>query len=344
MPRFLLEKLSMKKRTVFYAVLLAICATFIACSKDFESNAPYKDVTIVYGILNSDDDTHYIKIYKGFLTTGDAYNVAQEYDSLYYFDKIKVEVEEYVNNTKTNTFTLDTTTSIPREAGDFASPKQLLYTFTYPLRDDAMYLLRITNKETGREVTAQTLLVRSFRINSPNVTQLDIRNATPNNPIKFSDAGNAAAYDVYQYFYYIERDKTTLQETEKYVKRKINSSILTATSMNYVPASIFTAISSNVKPNSNVERYLKSDSCIKFEVWGVNDELLKYVQVNTPSSSVVLDRLHYTNIKTDDNLTAGILGSRKKVESWYQINQISQDSLVYGSQTRNLGFHYFYQR
>ena len=343
MPRFLLEKLSMKKRTVFYAVLLAICATFIACSKDFESNAPYKDVTIVYGILNSDDDTHYIKIYKGFLTTGDAYNVAQEYDSLYYFDKIKVEVEEYVNNTKTNTFTLDTTTSIPREAGDFASPKQLLYVFTRHLRDDAMYLLRITNKETGREVTAQTLLVRSFRINSPNGTQLDITKATPNR-IKFSDAGNAAAYDVYQYFYYIERDKTTLQETEKYVKRKINSSILTATSMNYVPASIFTAISSNVKPNSNVERYLKSDSCIKFEVWAVNDELLKYVQVTTPSSSVVLDRLHYTNIKADDNLTAGILGSRKKVESWYQINQISQDSIVYGSQTRNLGFHYFYQR
>lgn len=343
MPRFLLEKLSMKKRTVFYAVLLAICATFIACSKDFESNAPYKDVTIVYGILNSDDDTHYIKIYKGFLTTGDAYNVAQEYDSLYYFDKIKVEVEEYVNNRKMNTYTLDTTTSISREAGDFASPKQLLYTFTYPLRDDAMYLLRITNKETGRVVTAQTLLVSSFRINAPNVAQLNITNATPN-PIKFSDAENAAAYDIYQYFYYIERDKTTLQETEKYVKRKINSSMLNTNSINYVPASIFTAISSNVKPNSNVERFLKSDSCIKFEVWGVNDELLKYVQVNTPSSSVVLDRLHYTNIKTDDNLTAGILGSRKKAESWYQINQISQDSLVYGSQTRNLGFHYFYQR
>lgn len=242
-----------------------------------------------------------------------------------------------------NTYTLDTTTSISREAGDFASPKQLLYTFTYPLRDDAMYLLRITNKETGRVVTAQTLLVSSFRINAPNVAQLNITNATPN-PIKFSDAENAAAYDIYQYFYYIERDKTTLQETEKYVKRKINSSMLNTNSINYVPASIFTAISSNVKPNSNVERFLKSDSCIKFEVWGVNDELLKYVQVNTPSSSVVLDRLHYTNIKTDDNLTAGILGSRKKAESWYQINQISQDSLVYGSQTRNLGFHYFYQR
>lgn len=334
----------MKNRIIIFALIVAVATSFIACNKDFESNAPYKDATIVYGIINSKDNTHYIKIYKGFLTENDAYTVASEYDSLYYFDKIEVVVEEYVNGSLTATYQLDTTTSIPRDPGDFSSPKQLLYYFTQQLRNDAEYQLKITNKETGRIVTGKTKVVGDFNMNSPPPgIELIIHNAT-SNPIKFSAPTNAVAYDVYQYFYYIERDKTTGVETEKFVKRKVNTSVLTSVNMEYIPSSIFISIASGVQANANVDRFLKSDSAIKFEIWAISDDLFKYIQVGTPNSSVVMDRLNYTNLHTDDNLVAGIFASRKKAEAWYRINQISQDSLVRGSVTRNLGFHYFYDR
>lgn len=332
----------MKKRTVFYALCASIILFIMACSKEFDSTAPYQDVTIVYGIINSNDNTHYIKIYRGFLTDGDAYAVASEYDSLYYFGKIKVELLEYTNGKVTGTFQLDTTTSISRESGDFASPKQLLYYLTQPLRDDSQYLLRITNKETGRVGTAQTSIVGDFTVNAPATHQLNITNGT-SNPIRYSEAPNAVAYDIYQYFYYIERDKTTHVETEKVIKRKINSEPIKGLETSYVPNTIYTAIASHVQANNNVERFLKGDSCIRFEIWAVNEDLYNYVKVSTPSSSVVMDRLQYTNVKAEDNLVAGIFASRKKAESWHAINTQSQDSIVRGSKTRNLGFHYFHE-
>ena len=137
MKKYLLELLS---------VLLAI-VLLPSCSKDFDSNAPYADVTIVYGVLDADQSTNYIKIYRGFLTEGDAYQAATIYDSLYYFDKIKVELEEYVANRLTHTWELDTTTQIPREDGDFTT-KQLLYVVPQPINESATYKLVITNKET----------------------------------------------------------------------------------------------------------------------------------------------------------------------------------------------------
>ena len=98
---------------MFFTCLMAF--SLLSCSKDFNSNAPYRDATIVYGIINADEDVQYVKIYKGFLTDGNAYDAAQIYDSLYYFDKITVELEEYSNGRKISSHVLDTTTAIPRD-------------------------------------------------------------------------------------------------------------------------------------------------------------------------------------------------------------------------------------
>ena len=80
----------MARRTI---ALLILPAVFAACSTELEVSAPYKDITVVYGVLStratdgvSDETRHYVKINKAFLGEGDALVYAQIPDSTEYDD------------------------------------------------------------------------------------------------------------------------------------------------------------------------------------------------------------------------------------------------------------------
>lgn len=332
----------MKKITFCLLLFVSAILLLSSCSKDFNSNAEMKDVTVVYGILNAGDNTHYIKIYRGFLTEGNAEEAALVYDSIYYKDEIEVTMEESLNGHLTNSWPLDTTTEIAVEPGDFASPKQLVYVFHRTLNPEAEYTLRIRNRETGRVVTATSNLVGSYMVASPSARLLNITNGTPN-PFKVTTASNAYAFEVFQNFYYIERNKTTHEEVVKHLRRRVNPTAVTTNNFTYTPSVLLTAIASAVKPDPTVDRYISVDSCVQFEVWAVNEPLYQYVQSMSVSGSVVLDRLVYTNINAEDGLVRGIFGARSYATSWHGLNTQSQDELVRGSLTGNLGFHYAYE-
>ena len=333
----------MKNHCLFIILSLMGLLCFQSCNKDFDSNAPEKDVTIVYGILDAAKDTNYIKIYKGFLTTTNAYDVAKEWDKVYYFDEIDVILEEYdAHHNLLNTITLDTTTSIPRENGGDFPTKQLLYTITKPLHKENTYQLVITNRESGRKITANTNIVGDFSITAPSPTlnNLDITK-TVSTPIKYTEAANATHYDVYQYFYFVEKDHRNPSDpgTKKYIKRKINGDLLSSTETGYIPRTLITAIASQLKPNPNIERYIIHES-IRFEVIAVNEVFSIYLNANNMNPSVVLDRMSYTNIQAKDKLVNGIFASRNSsFTHFYAIKQEGQEMLVNSNETRALNFH-----
>ena len=327
---------------MFFTCLMALF--LLSCSKDFNSNAPYRDATIVYGIINADEDVQYVKIYKGFLTDGNAYDAAQIYDSLYYFDKITVELEEYSNGRKISSHVLDTTTAIPRDLnGDLSAPKQLLYVINQPINPENTYKLVITNKETGRVVTAETTVVGETVINSPSpyIAEVDITHNTTNT-IKFKEASNASAYIIVQTFNYIEKDKITGATTLKSLRRNVTPSPITVNNFQYVPYMLYEFICSNLEVDNTVDRYLLLDSCLCFEVCAVNEPFYNYVKTSTISSSVVVDHLVYTNIQCeDDDLVFGFFGSRRSTRNGYRLNQNSQELIVKGTKSRKLNFHYW---
>lgn len=337
---------SMDMKMRFSAYLGACLLSFLllSCSKDFNSNAPYRDATIVYGILNAGDEIQYVKIYKGFLTDENAYDVAQIYDSLYYFDKITVDMEEYSNGRKINTWRLDTTTAIPRDLnGDLSAPKQLLYVVNHPISSANTYKLVITNKETGRVVTAETSVVGETRITSPATQSVDCSHVS-NNAIKFQPADNAAAYFIIQYFNYIEKNKTTGVTVQKSLRRNITPSPISQTTFQYNPYGLYEFLCANIEVDNTVDRYLLLDSCVCLEVWAINDTYYNYVRTSTITSSVVMDHLVYTNVECeDDNLVAGFLGSRRCARSAYRLNDNSQELIVTGINSRKFNFHYWYE-
>ena len=82
------------KKLVLSAIGLAVMLGLHSCSEDFEITAPYKDITVAYGILNITDTAHYIRIQKAFLDENkSAIDMAKVADSNFYA-QLDVKVKE----------------------------------------------------------------------------------------------------------------------------------------------------------------------------------------------------------------------------------------------------------
>src|SRR5579872_6243382 len=105
-----------------------IAILLLACNNKLNILLPYKDITVVYGLLDQSDSVHYIRINKAFEGNGNAQVMAQQYDSINYPPgTLSVSLQDYNNGTLVRTIKLDTTYSIPVSPGVFSYPKQVEY-------------------------------------------------------------------------------------------------------------------------------------------------------------------------------------------------------------------------
>ena len=78
----------------YIILILALSFVFSSCETDFDTIAEWKDITVVYGLLDQKNSVQYIKINKAFLGDGNALVYAQEPDSSNYGFPLTVLVEE----------------------------------------------------------------------------------------------------------------------------------------------------------------------------------------------------------------------------------------------------------
>ncbi|MBS1689466.1 MAG: hypothetical protein JSS96_12130, partial [Bacteroidetes bacterium] len=73
-----MKKISIKT----LAIGLLICSS---CSEKFKVAAPYKSITVAYGLMDMSDTAHYVRIQKAFLDENkSAITMAQNPDSNYF--------------------------------------------------------------------------------------------------------------------------------------------------------------------------------------------------------------------------------------------------------------------
>ncbi|MFW5974993.1 MAG: hypothetical protein ACOCQ6_02185, partial [Bacteroidota bacterium] len=148
----------MRNTVIFFWAFIVLL--FISCETDFDVTAEWKDVTIVYGLLNQNDSVHHVKINKAFLGDGNLLEYAAIEDSNTYQTKLNVVLEEYDGTQVTRSFELDTTTITNKEEGDFYHPEQIIYTTGEDnkvwLNEDYQYRISIENPESGKSITAET--------------------------------------------------------------------------------------------------------------------------------------------------------------------------------------------
>jgi len=344
----------MKK--LFIPLVMAAAVAMTGCSEDFEVAAPYKDVTVVYGILDPLDTAHYIRIQKAFLDENkSAIDMSKVPDSSYY-ESLTVTMKEfsdargaaYVRSVPLSAVDMNFEGFVKdqpaNEQGFFQSPNKA-YKFKMDLNPNYSYRLIIQNNKTGNIDSSDLLLMvnpdstkgtNRFYISAFNnaTYSIDFSKTALNNPT-FSLLGNAPLNSRFLEgvirFHYVEKNISTSATTAKYVDYKFDRDdqpttqfkleVNTRNIYGYLADAIGTA-------PANVERYM--DSCDVF-VYAGDNYLYTYEQVNmAQSGGIAADQIkpYYTNIKSTSK-AVGIVGSRTyRVFNNAPLTQATVDSLM----------------
>lgn len=311
----------------------------VSCNKDLNVNADWKDITVVYGLLDQSKDTTYIKVTKAFLGEGDALHFSKIPDSSNYPDKLEVRLDEYADTTFLRSYQCDTVTVHNKEAGDsvFYYPDQLMYYTTAKLNENYIYKLYIRNKATGKVVTAQTGLLHDFVIMVPQNTA----SFPPGKSfqVKWKPAVNGKRYQLVIRFYYRE----ALISDYVYHTKSIDWIVF----QNYQPVNIASTMPIDLYfPGdgfySAVGRKIPVDPLVTRDALWCNfiftvaaPELNTYMEVTEPSLSLIQERPSYTNIVNG----IGIFSARyiKSADS-LGLSQLTIEELRVNKNTKDLGF------
>lgn len=324
--------------------------TLWGCSSDLDVTAPYKNITVVYALLDplSTDGTtpetlHFVKINKAFLGDGDAYTYAQIPDSTEFTDaQLQAHIEKLDDNGNvTASYELRDTIMDGRDPGIFNGPQHKLYCFNAALDPTARYRLNAVAK--GEQITAVTPLVENF---SPNPVvlasnfklALAVNNAYGSPLIRWTSGPNGKRYEFSYRFKYDEialnGDTAHLSFTE-YVGTVVatGSSGNETMELNIDGEGFYQSIAAHVHPDDNVTKRVFRGVDL---VWAVAaPDLHTYLQLANPISGIVEEHPQFSNVTNG----YGLFTSRffREVKD-RPLNDPSEVELVEGQYTADLQF------
>ena len=196
----------MKKLIIILIGLLGL----ESCTTDFDVTADWKEISIVYGLLDLSKETQYIKINKAFLGDNvNAEDVAQIADSVYHevpVTAILKEVDEFGNVNETVSLELVDAEAegFVKEEGAFANSPFYLYKTEHILDADYIYQLEIeTNR--GNLISAETPLIDELRVLSPsNNIEINLVANSEKFTLRWKTNDIAAIYDLDMYVVFEE--------------------------------------------------------------------------------------------------------------------------------------------
>ena len=291
----------MKRRFLILCIPFAVM--FYACSTDIDLYADYKEIPIIYGILDAHADTNYVKITRLMSVEGDAYLTATNPDSSYYPGKLDVRIVEYCNGDSLREIVLDTITIHNKEQGVFYAPDQKLYYTTERLnlntsKDHYSYCLKVVLPD--RTLVSETKMVGS---NHFNVQSLGMNFSKEyfgkSQFFLFRPAPNAGIYHVTIAFTYLEQrtpDADSVPRTMIWDKGFYYESNLTYQMLNecymfyYRPEEFYAQLKEFVGGDtvSGVRRLI-TDYPVEVTIDAGGMDLAQYIYFNDPSNGIPLD-------------------------------------------------------
>ncbi len=162
----------------------AIAALVASCSNELKVTDKWKEIPVVYGLLNQQDTVQYIRVQRGYLDENrSAVTVGGINDSIYYqnmqvqLQPIYISTGQPVGSPVTLTRVDGNLEGFPKASGVFSNAPNWLYkvrsanlasfTATTPNSTNIKYKLLLTNGDTRKTYTAETPLVRDIQIDNP---------------------------------------------------------------------------------------------------------------------------------------------------------------------------------
>ncbi len=335
----------MKK--LFTLLFLPLTALFYACSTDIDFYAEYEEKPVIYGLLDSNADTNYIKITRTFSVRGDAYLTATNPDSSDYPGKLDVRMIEYCNGDSIREIVFDTITIHNKEQGVFYAPHQKLYYTTEPLginRNGKEYSYRLSVVLPDRTLTSETKMAgdKYFNVQSLGMN-FSKEYFGKNRPFLYRPAPNAGIYHVTINFTYLEQrtpdgdsvPRTMSWEKGNYYERDLIHHMMEGCYVFYYrPDEFYAHLREFIGGDTTegVRRFI-TDYPVEVTIDAGGEELSQYIYLNDP----------YNGVPLGDNDLAlidggyGVFSSRMRVKHGIRLGGETVPELV---EITNWGFKF----
>ncbi len=293
-----------------YWIGAVILTTTAACETDLKVNADYSTTAIVYGVLETADTIHIIKINRTFLGDGNALDFAQRADSSKIDFTERPIVERLVRGEVVRTYEVRDTVIGGKPDGTFYSGASTYYYFVDPLLTPSIeveYRLRFVSN--GKNVSTKTLIVSKSTQTSPSTNNSsfellknDVRFTDPqyqNILLKVSAQTNTKRVEATVTFTYEEQylDGTSTMKSINLGKATMLSASSKASSLlntAFDARNIMQLIANEVKPDANVKQRVIGN--IGINLVSAGEDLNTYIEVNNPATGVLQERPEFTNV------------------------------------------------
>jgi hypothetical protein len=314
------------------AIAAVSLVVFSSCETEVDLTAPYASTTVVFGLLDPQADTQFVKITKTFLGDGNLNDYAMIRDSSEYkweeFAALKIEEYATGNPNPIAIHNLQPITIYNKDVnGMFYGPEQTVYCFASPngINPNAKYKLVAdfvsrpdvfawTNVIPSAEVffqSPQTNLGLSFASTNTVTGAIDYRD---NVSIRWTPIDNAEIYDLALRFYYTENlysDNALTQlvsSTDKFIDWKIGTFNADDIDLNsgyynltFNAEPFFSFLGTNLETNTLIRREVgtydgNKTRAFELRMGLANDELKTYINVNNPVTGIIQERPSYTNV------------------------------------------------
>jgi hypothetical protein len=335
------------------ALPAALFPLLSGCSSDLDVTAPYQQITVVYGLLNVQDDLHWVKINKAFLGDGNAFEYAAIADSTEYRDE---ELSGFVANVEPDgspggeQYPLRDTI-VDRVPGLFAYPQHKMYYFNADLNQATRYGLFLNVK--GQEVRSATKLVNGFNVQSatanPDIdVNLIVGGSYAQYPIRWFTAENGKRYEVSFRFHYDEVRTDGTVELNKTFTTLIGTQVTDGSAGDQIEVRLngelfYQSVAANIPPaaQSGVSQRIFKGIDLLWAVAG--SDLHTYLQLANPISGIVEERPDYSNITNGFGLFSSrlfkMVGSDNgDISTRKSLGNTSLEELANGQYTGDRGF------
>ncbi|MBQ2907246.1 MAG: DUF4249 family protein [Bacteroidales bacterium] len=320
--------------TLVTTILLSL-VVFNSCKTDVDIYAEGNETTIVYGYLDADADTNYLKITKSFL--GNAIELAPDYSASNYDYKLMVKlIGKFADMPNTvSTEILDTTSVFKPYDPDgifYSGRDQVLYFTTRQLKENEDYQL-VIERNDGEVVTSEVRTISGSRLKQPtNNISFDPASVKQVKwtPEKIDE--RAAYYEVIGYFHYKQLNPGETDTVSYTVEWPMGAgtgddlwnSGKMEMSVNYIPNTFYNRLASdkNIIYNSPsyVQRFVEDFEIV---ITATGEELYRYFLIQN-SGSAIQDTPEYTNIENG----VGILSSRSATRRTIDVSTHSINTLI----------------
>lgn len=303
------------KRIFFLSLVVLL---FTSCEVEFSPNDSWKEIPVVYCILDQSEDTTFVRLERCFLGEGNQRIHVSNPDSIYYpKGSVKVQMEEWAltsggdvsGSAPRRVFDFDYMESYNKDDGDFYSGTMPLYVCpTAGLLDSTCLYRLVVTKIAGSTIIAKgetRLVYGNMTLVHPNKTQsFQFSGSTKDCLMEWSTLNQARQYQPIVRFRYrdfiINNDHVPVDTTITYhyidipgntVKSSLTENLLsTRMELNYFLSTVKNSITDVTVPKNIIDT-------VDIFVVCCTEPLSAYLYANHPSGDINQGSFEYTNIE-----------------------------------------------